>query len=577
MCGIFGIYSKKKLNDEDFKLANKAKKFLNHRGPDEFNLFQDNENNLILCHSRLSIIDISKKNSQPRKEKNNVLVFNGEIYNFRELKKNYLQDSNFETNGDTEVLLKMWIKYGSKCLSYLDGMYAFALWDSKNLFLVTDFFGEKPLFIFEHEDKILFSSEAKIFIEIFKCKIDSNNTLFFDFFGIQINKERLIKGIKKISRNTILKFKSGKLIQKYSIKKEFSLKKKIYKIKNQNLEEILDLLIKSIKKRLISDQKISILQSGGYDSTLLLAIIKKEIKKDFQCYHLEQDFVSEKKQILRNFEHLKISQDNIKFINFDKSLLKIENYINYHYQLTDNYSIALIDSITSAIAGDGIRVALTGTGGDELFYGYNKYFNAFKLEKKIKFFSKLPFFKFFKNHLKNDKINFLDLENYFEYISFLKNDLNYKHYKSTNNLSYKFEDFFPKKENLFLDMRKFDLNFTLPENLNFNQDIASMKNSIELRSPFLNYELFEYLENLDQNLLFDLGPKTISKILLKKFFNLDIPKSGFSLFYHTQNFFIRKNLELIKKYSLENIFKNNFQLGFKELYKKELINKLHSF
>ena len=122
MCGIFGIYSKKKLNDEDLKLANKAKKFLNHRGPDEFNLFQDNENNLILCHSRLSIIDISKKNSQPRKEKNNVLVFNGEIYNFKELKKNYLQDSNFETNGDTEVLLKMWIKYGSKCISYLDGM-----------------------------------------------------------------------------------------------------------------------------------------------------------------------------------------------------------------------------------------------------------------------------------------------------------------------------------------------------------------------------------------------------------------------------------------------------------------------
>tara|TARA_A100001015_G_C15034056_1_gene734939 strand:+ start:184 stop:1917 length:1734 start_codon:yes stop_codon:yes gene_type:complete len=577
MCGIFGIYSKKKLNNEDVKFANRAKKFLNHRGPDEFNLFQDDENNLILCHSRLSIIDISKKNSQPRKENNNVLVFNGEIYNFRELKKNYLQDSHFETNGDTEVLLKMWIKYGSKCLDYLDGMYAFALWDSKNLFLVTDFFGEKPLFIFEHKDKILFSSEAKIFTEIFKSKIDSNNTLFFDFFGIQINKERLIKRIKKISRNTILKIESGKIIQQNSIKKQTNIKKKIYKIKNQNLEEILDLLIKSIKKRLISDQKISILQSGGYDSTLLLAIIKKEIKKDFQCYHLEQDSMSERKQILRNFEHLKISKDNIKFINFEKSLLKIENYLNYHYQLTDNYSIALMDSITSSIARDGIRVALTGTGGDELFYGYNKYFNAFKLQKKINLFSKLPFFNFFKKKLKNDKINFLDLENYFEYISYLKNDSNYKHYKKIKNLSYKFEDFFQKKENLFLDTRKFDLNFTLPENLNFNQDIASMKNSIELRSPFLNCELFEYIENLDHNLLFNLGPKTISKILLKKFFNLDIPKSGFSLFYETQNFFIKKNIILIKKHKLENIFKINFQLGFKELYKKELINKLGSF
>ena len=577
MCGIFGIYSKKKLNSEDINLANRAKKFLNHRGPDDFNLFQDEKNNLILCHSRLSIIDLSKKNSQPRKEKNNVLVFNGEIYNFKELKKNHLRDSVFETNGDTEVLLKMWIKYGPKCIDYFDGMYAFALWDNENLFLVTDFFGEKPLFIFEHEEKILFSSEAKIFIEIFKSDIKNNNTLFFDFFGIQINKEMLIKKIKKISRNSVLKVNSGKVIEKFSIKKKINLKKKIYKIKNQNLEEILDLLIKSIKKRLISDQKISILQSGGYDSTLLLAIIKKEIKKDFQCYHLEQDSISEKKQILRNFDHLKISRDNIKFINFDKSLLDIENYINYHYQLTDNYSVALMDSITSSIAKDGIRVALTGTGGDELFYGYNKYFNAFKLQKKISLFSKLPFFKFFKKNLKSNKINILDLENYFEYISYLKNDLIYKHYKATKDLPYKFEDFFQKKENLFLDMRKFDLKFTLPENLNFNQDIASMKNSIELRSPFLNRELFEYLNNLDHNLLFDLGPKTISKILLKKFFNLDIPKSGFSLFYETQNFFIKKNFELIRKYDLENIFKINFQLGFKKLYKKELINKFHNF
>ena len=179
MCGIFGIYSKKKLNDEDLKLANKAKKFLNHRGPDEFNIFQDNENNLILCHSRLSIIDLSKKNSQPRKEGNSVIVFNGEIYNFQELKKDHLSTSSFETNGDTEVLLKMWIKYGPKCLNYLDGMYSFALWDSENLFLVTDFFGEKPLFICELDDKILFCSEAKIFIDIFKNNFENHKTPFF--------------------------------------------------------------------------------------------------------------------------------------------------------------------------------------------------------------------------------------------------------------------------------------------------------------------------------------------------------------------------------------------------------------
>jgi len=576
MCGIFGIYSKKKLDDQDINLANKAKKFLNHRGPDEFNIFQDNENNLILCHSRLSIIDLSKKNSQPRKEGNNVIVFNGEIYNFQELKKDHLSTSSFETNGDTEVLLKMWIKYGPKCLNYLDGMYSFALWDSENLFLVTDFFGEKPLFICELDDKILFCSEAKIFIDIFKNNFENHKTPFFDFFGIQINEERLFNHIKKVSKNSILKINSGKIKEKFSVQRVKNSRQKIYELTNQNLEEIIDLLIKSTRKRLISDQKISILQSGGYDSTLLLAIINKEIKKDFKCYHLEQDNVSEKKQILKNFDHLKISTENIKFVKFDKNFLGIENYLDYHCQLTDNYSISLLDSVTSSISNDGVRVALTGTGGDELFYGYNKYFNAFRLEKKIKFFSMLPFKKIFQNFTKKNNIYISKLENYLEYISYLKNDKNYNHYKLKKDLIYKFNDFFEKKENLFLDMRKFDMKFTLPENLNFNQDIASMKNSVELRSPFLNRELFDYLENLEHNVLFTLGPKTISKILLKKFFNLDIPKSGFSLFNETQNFFIKKNFKFIKTYDLENLFNNDFQLGFKKLYKKKLFDKFHT-
>ena len=293
---------------------------------------------------------------------------------------------------------------------------------------------------------------------------------------------------------------------------------------------------------MISDQKISILQSGGYDSTLLLAIINKEIKKDFKCYHLEQDHISEKNQILKNFEHLKISKENIKFVNFDQNLLDIENYINYHYQLTDNYSTSLLDSITSSISKDGIRVALTGTGGDELFFGYNKYYNAFKLEKKMKLLSIIPFKKFLKKITNKNILNIINLENYFEYISFLKNDKNYNYYKSQKDLAYKFDDFFSNKENLYIDMRKFDLEFTLPENLNFNQDIASMKNSVELRSPFLNRELFEYIENVDHKVLFKFGPKTISKILLKKFFNLDIPKSGFSLFNRTQSNFVKRNL-----------------------------------
>ena len=285
----------------------------------------------------------------------------------------------------------------------------------------------------------------------------------------------------------------------------------------------MELLIKSIKKRLISDQQISILQSGGYDSTLLLAIIKNELKLDFQCYHLEQDGFSEKKQILDNFSKLDIDQKYIKFVKFDENNLNIENIVKYHYQLTDNFSICLVDSICKEISKDNIRVALSGTGGDELFYGYTKYFNAYKLQNKYKFLKNDLFkniFKYFPNHNILNLIN----NNSLELISYLKNNKNYYFIKKNQNLDINKNQFFFYK-NLFEDMRDFDLNFTLPDNINFNQDVASMRNSVEIRCPFLNTEIFNYIQRINPDLLFLKGPKTISKLILNKYFKLDIVKS----------------------------------------------------
>ena len=195
MCGIFGIYSSSELTVSDLSLVDASKKYLNHRGPDQFNLYKIN-NNLIFSHSRLSIIDLSVGNIQPRKEQETVISYNGEIYNFKELKEKYLKSENFTTYGDTEVLLKMWKKFGEDCLKYLDGMYAFSIWDGNYLNLVTDRFSEKPLFIYEQKNKIIFSSEPKIFYELFKNDILVKDTHFFDFMGVQINEESFCKNIK---------------------------------------------------------------------------------------------------------------------------------------------------------------------------------------------------------------------------------------------------------------------------------------------------------------------------------------------------------------------------------------------
>ncbi len=576
MCGIFGIYSSTPLTDSDLTLVNSSEDYLKHRGPDQFNIKKINQN-LIFSHSRLSIIDLSDENYQPRKEGEAVLSFNGEIYNFKDLKKTYLKSERFHTNGDTEVLLKMWKKHGKKCLDYLDGMYAFSIWDGNTLHLVTDKFSEKPLFLLKDENKIIFSSEQKIFYQLFKNEISEKDTKFFDFMGIQINEESLCKKIKKLKPSNIVSIKNGKITSDeiYEINNPTKTKSKIENFSNQNIEEILELLLKSINKRLISDQRVSILQSGGYDSTLLLALIKNEIKKDFQCYHLEQKNFSEREQIISNFKKLNIPLDYIKFVQFNEEYIDINNVVDYHYQLTDNFAISLLDCICKTIQDDKIRVALTGTGGDELFYGYSKYFNAYKIQQKFQIFNN-KFFEKISNYLPDENLIKILNKKDLNIISYLKNKDMYKFYIKNNK-----EISFPKifklnKSNLFENMREFDLNFTLPENLNFNQDIASMKNSVEIRSPYLNKDLFNYINNINPKILFQKGPKTLSKIILEKYFKLNISKKGFTFSKDLQNNFQRLNHESIEKYNLKMFFKANFQLGFKNLYKKKLINKIKS-
>ena len=251
-------------------------------------------------------------------------------------------------------------------------------------------------------------------------------------------------------------------------------------------------------------------------------------------------------------------------MHFDEKYLSIDNIINYHYQLTDNFSISLLDCICNEIKKDKIRVALSGTGGDELFYGYSKYYNAYKIDKKYNFLN-TKLFKKISNYFPNNSTFKIIVNKNPEIISFLKNNLNFNYYINYHK-KIDFDKIFKLSEvELFKNMRDFDLEFTLPENLNFNQDIASMKNSVEIRSPYLNNDLFNYVENIDSKFLFEKGPKTLSKIILERYFKLNISKTGFTYSDNLKNIFISSNIKSIQKYNLENIFKINFQLGFKTL------------
>lgn len=177
MCGIFGFKLNRALNESDL---NKSLKYLNlliNRGPDNQGYYIDKENGVFLGHTRLSIIDLSKESNQPFIKDNSVIVYNGEVYNYKELKEE-LNYSNFLTNSDTEVLLSLWQKNRLDGLRKIDGMFAFAIYENKELCIGTDYFGEKPIYYLKNDQGFYFSSEPKVLVEFLNLNVSLNQNEF---------------------------------------------------------------------------------------------------------------------------------------------------------------------------------------------------------------------------------------------------------------------------------------------------------------------------------------------------------------------------------------------------------------
>ena len=169
MCGISGIFSPKNLSDEDIRKGNQIVSKLVHRGPDNQQVFIDNKKQIFFGHNRLSIICPSSLGNQPKIKGKYSIIFNGAIYNYKKLGIDYFKKNN-EKFSDTEILLESWIKWKKKFAEYVDGMFAFAIYDENKLYLATDYFGEKPIYYFKEGSKFFFSSEIKPLIDILNDK-----------------------------------------------------------------------------------------------------------------------------------------------------------------------------------------------------------------------------------------------------------------------------------------------------------------------------------------------------------------------------------------------------------------------
>ena len=381
MCGIAGYVSKKKPTKKIVKLMTDR---IAYRGPDAEGFYVDDK--CALGHRRLSIIDLSKSGNQPiyNEHKDIVIVFNGEIYNYVELREELKKKKHkFTTSTDTEVLVHGYEEWGHKLTKKLRGMYAFAIWDKnkKELFLARDEWGIKPLYYYYNENTFLFASEIKAFLDHpdFKKEFNENILSAYLCFNSTPTEETFFKNVYRVEPGHQLVFKEGKIKKERFFKMEFEETDR----KEEDIIQDIDRAMKdSVKYHEIADVEVGSFLSGGIDSSYLVSIAKPEKTYTVGYDNPKYDEIGYAKDLTNK---LNIS-NTAKKITKEEYMKAFPN-IMYHMDepLADPSAIALY--FVAEIAAKDVKVVMSGEGADELFGGYNTY----KEEIDQAWYMKIPF------------------------------------------------------------------------------------------------------------------------------------------------------------------------------------------
>ena len=522
MCGISGYIGKSPLKKQQIIDTISVMK---NRGPDfqDHISFSNGDFFVTLIHSRLSIIDLDSRSNQPFFDEHCILVFNGEIYNYIEIRKELEGlGATFKTNSDTEVLIKSYLHFGENCVNKFEGMWSFALFDKieNKLFLSRDRFAEKPLYYYESGHGFYFSSEVKAIKKLLFNKLSINNNHLYRYLvnghkSLYKTSQTFYKDIKELDFASNLVYSTNRT-KTYKYWKPKYCPKKMSEM--DAVDGIKYFLKKSLSLRLRSDVPLAFCLSGGVDSASLVSLAAKELNYDVSTFS-----IIDSDQRYNESDNIKFTVNDIGCKNYqfkleskDDNLSRLENLVKYHDAPVATISYFIHSILSEAISSKGFKISISGTAADEIFTGYYDHFNLHLCEIR---------------HNRDFKSYLSDWKSYpYKYIRnpfFKKHDLyfenpNFRDHIYLNNnqfadfLKHPFQENFSEtnySDSLLRNRMMNELFHEVVRVILHEDDLNSMYYSLENRSPFLDRELFEFAYSIPSKLLIKNG---YAKYLLRE-------------------------------------------------------------
>nr|WP_317125598.1 asparagine synthase (glutamine-hydrolyzing) [Rufibacter latericius] len=532
MCGISGIYAFTQEGRLAIERLPDSTDALQLRGPDSGGHFT--HGNVGLGHRRLSIIDVSDVACQPMHTENEryTIVFNGEIFNFQELKKQLLEKGyTFFSHSDTEVLLKYYIEEGPSFLKKLNGFFAFAIYDKEEetLFVARDRYGVKPLLMFQDEEKLVFASEMKSLLAFgIPRKLDYASLYEY----LQLNyipaPASIFKGVKKLMPgHYFMVGKKGKV----EVKRWYKIPYDEKKVKHNALsyeaqqKKLVDLMDGAVQRRMISDVPLGAFLSGGIDSSAIVALASRHTQhlNTFSIGYKDEPFFDETKYSKLVADKYKTNHTVFSLTNNDlyEHLFRALDYIDEPF--ADSSALAV--NILSHYTRQKVTVALSGDGADELFAGYNKHMAEYKVRQggfaAEAVAALLPVWEMmpksrnssFGNRIRQfqrfgEGMNLSAKDRYWRWASFATEE-DAKSLLSGRSKKILSKDVYKKRRQKILshlshkgdinEVLLTDMQLVLPNDMLTKVDLMSMANSLEVRTPFLDYKVVNFAFSLPQS------------------------------------------------------------------------------